>query len=524
MADEKKRRGRKPKPLSEVEEQAILAEIEELERYKRDIAEADPFWFFEPTDGGIKNREFLLRYLKDEDIPQRLDGQLDVLLSEGEIIAASGSNQSGKSSLGAIAGYIQATGQVPFALKGVFPEWKLPKKFPQRIRVVGVSANQVQNTVIPTYKQWCPREYLKKGSWSESFSSEHQQLALYKAGKEIASIEFKTNQQDVETFQGPPLDMVIYDEEPRSDIHKENLMRFVTADRLNILFCFTPTNGLTWATDLFTEDSPKIKRYQLCSVSNPKANLDALASIADEIVDYNELKMRLLGEFVSLSGLVYGKLFDQRTHVIQPFYEDLPDNKKRDYLTLFGCDPHLSTPFAGVWVLLDREGNCYVDRCYFKQVTTDEFKDDFWRISKDNNYRLGWSVADKSSDTSIMAYGGLNIFHSISRGKNALPAMRTSIKFEGSIKSGVDEIKKRLKDNKLFVVNRPENKELIQSFRNLERDTYTNEDVKGPKDRIREGKHHLHASLRYIFQYPLHWYTETLSAPDPEYFDSEVCY
>ena len=141
----------------------------------------------------------------------------------------------------------------------------------------------------------------------------------------------------------------------------------------------------------------------------------------------------------------------------------------------------------------------------------------------ESGYRHGWGIADQSSNTSIIAFGGLNIYNELRKPPNAIPALRTSVKFEGSIKAGVDVIKQYLREDpetgirKLFIVDRPENRKLIASFRTLERDTYPNEDAKGPKDKIKEGKHHLHAALRYIFQFPLCWYPAVDEVPESIY-------
>ena len=270
------------------------------------------------------------------------------------------------------------------------------------------------------------------------------------------------------------------------------------------------------------EVTESIALFKLCSVSNPKANLKALRAILDQHKnEYEVLKMRLLGEFISLSGLIYGRLFNNE-HVIPPFYELLELKKKRQYLCLLGCDPHETTNTAAVFLLVDRENNCYLDRCYWRGADTGEIKDDIAEIIRENNYRMGFSVLDKSANSSIIAFGGRNIYMELTRGKNAFPAPRESNKFTGSIHAGVDAIKKRLKLNEIskkpsfFIVDRPENKLLIQAFRSLERDTYPNEDKKGMKDRILEGKHHHHAALRYIFQFPINWYPEITQMPEPE--------
>lgn len=519
-------RKRKKKQTKAEKIAEIKAKIALTVKAMEEAQEADPFWFFEPNTGslGEKEKAFLEKYLKPEDIPNRLDGQDDVFNSIAPIRGVCGGNQSSKSTSGAIEAYIQATGEVPNSMKDTYPKEKLPTEWPQAIRVIGVDYKTLLNTLIPTYQKWAPREYLKNGIWKDSFSSSQNKLFLYKNNQIISTIEFMTNQQDVESFQGPPLNMVIYDEEPRESVRKENLLRFTTAEKFNEMFCWTPTKGLSWTYDMFMEPSSgsHIDFFKLCSVTNKKANLKVLDEIISNLADYNEIKMRLLGEFISLSGLVYGRLFDYRTHVIPPFIEQTCN--RNDYLCITGLDPHLVTPSAMVFVLVDREGNWYVDRCYSRDADTSEIKKDWHEIVKNSGYRTGWAVADKSSNSSIIAFGGRNIFRELSMGENAIPALRTSEKYEGSIKAGVDEIKKKLKDGTFFIVDRPENKELIKSFKTLERETYANEDVKGPKDRISEGRHHHHAALRYISQFPVTYYDAVYEAPEPEFFDEMVYY
>jgi len=167
-------------------------------------------------------------------------------------------------------------------------------------------------------------------------------------------------------------------------------------------------------------------------------------------------------------------------------------------------------------------GNKYVFNSYMPKdaVDTDGVKADIHRIAKDNHYRWGQTIIDKSANSDIEVLGGLNVFRELTTGKNALRGALTSEKHEGSIKAGVDEIKKHLKENpvtrrpSLFIFDVPENKQLIKSFRTLERDSYQNEDKKGMKDRIQEGKHHLHAALRYCFQYRFNWCPELTKIPE----------
>ena len=520
------------KPLKTTDKKEILKRISELDeiiesqrRTDAAIKEQDPFWFYEPSDGSISDdgRDLMREFLKEEDIPQgRLQCQKDVHTSTANIILDAGGNQGGKTVVGAVEAFIKVTGEVPNALKGVYPEGKLPKQRPQHVRVVGVDFPTFLKNLLPTYQKWVPREYLVDRSWEKSYNSEGRVLKLGKRGELYGTIEFMTNEQNVRSFQGPPRHKIIYDEEPKSDIYKENLMRFTTADRLDVLFCMTPTEGLSWVKDEIldkaeTRSGDSIECFKIPSITNKRANLDILREILDGLGSYEEIKMRLLGEFVSLSGLVYGNLFNKAIHVIEPF--DIESKKAWElYYLVRGLDPHLVKPSACVELVVDREGNKYVTGCYLKDADTQELKDDLAERVKGR--RVGWSIVDKSSDSTVKVFGDRNIYRELSQGKNAVPALLKSEKYTGSINAGVDEIKKDLKINEqtdrptLFFFDTPEVKPLIQAMQNLERETYANEDDKGKKDRIKEGKYDLHACLRYIYQRVVRWMPPVESVPE----------
>lgn len=513
--------------LTDKEREALSAQLGELVdevRQELDLIKSeDPFWYYEPSDGTIsaENREFLNRWLKPDDIPEVSQCQLDAHKSTADIIAVGGGNQSGKSTYGAIEAYIQGTGEIPYPMQGLYPKEKIIRKKPSAIRVVGVDHKVVLNTLIPTYQKWVPRSYLNKGRWRESFSSEQNKLFLYKPNtdKVVCTIEFMTNKMDVETFQGPPLDLVIYDEEPRQDIRKENLLRFTTAEKLREIYAMTPTKGLTWVKDkvfdrIEDEDGNSIETFKLPSVGNKKANLAVLTEIMKGIDVYDERRMRLLGDFISLSGFVYGRIFNRKIHVIDPF----PITK--EHIVYRGLDPHLVKPSVCVELAVDREENEYVIGVYAKDADTEEIKEELAQRAK--KYRTGWSMCDKSANSTIRVLGDRNIFKELSTGKNAIPALFTSDKFTGSINAGVDQIKKLLKPDertgkpKLYFFNTPENRLIINAMETLERDQANNEDDKGIRDKIKEGKHDTHAALRYIHQRTVRWLPEQEEVPQYE--------
>lgn len=546
--------------------------VEELDRFEQETLEmmkdfddkikvaedSDPFWFYQPTQNKVNDdqKNFLREFLRPEDIPARLDSAVDVHACDANIIGVSGGNQSSKTTTCTIEDLIKACRVIPDSLKGIYPESKLPKKKLNRIRVI---CEDYQNGILkhnlPNLMRWTPRSYLMDGRWEKSWSSERMQLTLvHPEEKQIcATIELMTNNAEVGTFQGPPIDRVRYDEEPREDIFDENLLRFVTSDHLDIAFGMTPTHGLSWVYDrLWNKDvdmtgKNSIRWFQLCSISNPKANLNTLREICKNIKKYDELKMRLLGEWISLSGLVYGTYFKRRVHVITPEklgfskgqyldchcasarYGDLsiPINELPHssdcpfllYVAFLGLDPHEVKATAAVVVAVDRDETIFVDRCYKGDKTLKEVKRDLNSILR--NYRYGFGKCDPHADSDRTAFDNVNAWKILTRGENAIPGLRKADAYKGSILAGVDIIRQMLvgRDEshpRLQIIDRPENQELIHSFRTLQRDTYANEDIRGPKDAIAEGKHDHHAALRYIMQSPLSWHP--LHAPiDKDY-------
>jgi phage terminase large subunit-like protein len=502
--------------------EAIKAQLEDVERLREMEIAKNPFYMFEPPQGKLNEvqKAFLRKWLKPEDVPEVLDGQLESLVCDADIILTAGGNQSGKSTIGAIEDFIDITKKVPYPMQEYYPKEKIPEKIPFHVRTVGVDHTQMLNTVIPAYRQWVPREFLIKGRWEDSFSAEQRVLTLKKGNKVYGTVEFMTNAMDVEKFQGPPKDKANYDEEPRQDIYKENLLRFVTAKRLRIRFRMTPTKGMTWIKseilDKEGEANSNIKCFKLPSVGNPKANLEVVEEILRKIDSYDERKMRLLGAFISLSGLVYGNLFNRQTHIIEPFPVDF-DN----YVVYRGGDPHLVKPTVFVELAVDREENAYVIGVYSANKDTAEIKAELAdRVKTRGKDAKGWRLAqtrvDKSCNSTIKALGDRNIFLELSRGQNAIPAMVSSEKFVGSINAGVDLIKQALKDKKLFFFDTPEVWQLIKAFESLEREMATNEDKKGIRDVIAESRWDQHAALRYVYQGPIRWIPEGQSAPELE--------
>lgn len=532
------------KPTTKAQIEKRIAELEARRKEAKELAHQiktdNPFWFYQPVTGDLstERRTFLETYLKREDIPQKLDSAVDVHLSEAPIRGASGGNQSSKTTLGCIEGVIKATGAVPLVFdktkpqtcKHPYPESRLKRSGPQHVRVIGEDyQNGVVRNLIPTFRKWSPKEYLLNGRWDRSYSAGEQTLRYFhpKTKELVGTVEFMSNKQDLGTFQGPPRHMLIFDEEPMQDVYKENLMRLTTAGKMDVLFTMTPTKGLSWTHDLYSEGRDKsgnhIDWYQIASVCNPHANLNVLAEIMAEITSYDERRMRLLGEFVSLSGLIYGKLFNHRTHVIPPFTTSctcgtasrshVPQCPYNIYQSYVGMDPHLSKASVAVLAVLDRDNNFIVDRCYKREADVEQYKRGIHEEFELDKRRLKNAICDVSARANHTIYSNRSIFDDLQKNPYRIPKLLPSEKFKGSIHRGVDMVKRLLQIHpisqkpKFFIMDRPENQGLIKSMRTLQRDTYANEDKQGVRDKIQEGMHDEHAAMRYITQLNLRWHS-----------------
>lgn len=516
----------------------IIAALKRIDDIDQELRNNNPFWYYQPVTGEIstERREFLHKHLNAEDVPQRLQGPLHMHLSDKPIRVASGGNQSSKSHGMVMELIMMATGKIPFCFdpNSRWFKWRLPEKRyvhekPKNVRVVGFDwENDVVKNLLPKFRDLSPRECLLNGSFDKSYVAGESTLHYSEKGKELGSVEFMSNKQDLASFGGPPRDAVGFDEEPFHEVYKENLMRMTTAKNFEVLMASTPVNGISWAYDeLYSKwltGDQNIDYFQYCSVANPYANLDSLVQIMNGL-SYEEKKMRLLGEFISLSGLVYGRLFDKSVHVIEPFQTGCNCGQTThaegcpflNFLGFLGVDPHMVKDSTAALCFIDREDNFYVDTCYKSGVNIDQFRTDIATLLAAK--RMAWSVFDPSSDSTITVFNGLNIFKLCTKNPNPFVRARKGEKYHGSIAAGVQTIKQRLEINektkrpKFFIMNRPENQLLIRSMKTLQRDAYANEDVRGQKDKIQEGVHDHHACVRYIMQNKLNWRDHVEYAP-----------
>ncbi len=496
---------------------AMLAQRKaELLELAAPLKAADPYWFYEASDGTLTDAAaaFAKKWLRPQDIPVIWQGVKNALGCTKKIVGLFGGNRAGKTIAMIIASCAKITGEVPQSLKGVFPDWRLPKKWPVYGRVYGGSTSVIEEVLVPKFKEWMPRTFWNHAGWEHTYNKQEKILRFYRRGTEfVGHIKFMSYEVEVGKTQGVDLAFAHFDEEPPQEFFEEALARFGTTN-LDIGFFMTPTNGISWLYDVLIQNPGNdVGCFTVSTLTNKYISLDSLETIMDKTDSYDARKMRLLGEFVSLSGLIYSgehKLIPD-IHVIQPF--KLPFDQ---HIVYRGMDNHLSKASYIVEEAYLSPELCHakglplnssvVVGVYFKKADTETIKADLQQRVLENKWRLGWTRYDKSLDYEQKILGDVNIIDLLKRPPNAIPAMFASEKFKGSIDAGVDEIKRGLKIDPLLKKPRryffdiPEVWVLVKSIQTLEREKATNEAKKGMKDAILEGKHDAHAAYRYITQ------------------------
>lgn len=521
--------------LEGMTEDEILLALQTLEQQEKQledkvsrISQARPFDFWKPTDGSVtdQGRKFLEKWLRPEDIPVKFQGQIDVLTSDRSIIIDSSGNQAGKTEELAVLVPILMTGELPLELKGRFPEWKLPTAWPIYGRVYGGDTDSIQEVIIPKIRERFPERYMHKDGWESTYSKSEKVLRFFRDNQTfIGQVKFMTYEQDTKKQQGASLAWILFDEEPPMDKWKEAMARFLaTKKKKPIVYIFaTPTNGLSWITRLLVPRANKLDSdvalFKRSTITNPYANYNALEELLQSLDHYEERKIRLLGEYESLNGLVFsGDAAITEDHFVKPYEKDW----NRDMI-VSGMDVHLSKPTSIVSAAIDPSEQIVVCGAYSQTADSDQVKRDMALRAIERNWRWEWTVFDKSLDYNIPSMDNINIMDKYRNDPNAIPGMVPSDKSEGIVKAGYDTIKALIRKKQLKFEDTPEVRELVDQLRLLERDRANNEDKKGMRDKINDGPLDLAAAFRYIFQRPLFWLEpHSTRQPEPEESDRYI--
>lgn len=240
--------------------------------------------------------------------------------------------------------------------------WRITKSHPWRPelneiegeirgRLVCVSfVDGLEKIILPLFKKWMPKKFLKGRSWDKSYNKYLRTLTL----EDGSFIEFMSYDQELEKFAGTSRHFVSFDEEPPKSVWEECLMRLIDTDG-DWWISMTPVEGLTWVFDLIYQPweegtRPETLVLQVSMDDNPHLVQSAKEKILRNLSTDEDKEARKEGSFLQIKGLVYKK-FDPHVHKRTGFKLD---PSMRIYTSL---DTGWRHPAAWTWHAVERSGH-----------------------------------------------------------------------------------------------------------------------------------------------------------------------
>lgn len=277
-------------------------------------------------------KEEYLRRLQEEGLRfyKPHAAQIDFHQSPAEVRLLLGSNQCGKS----------------YALRAEIA-WAVGKIHPYRENYIGpvfarhccADFQVMSSVVIPGYKALLPRKPcvingkqwpgLRGGTWESAWSAEARTIFF----ADDSLIEFKSYDQDILSYAGPPRHIIGHDEEPPQSLREENVARQATTGR-NELFAFTPLNYSQWIYTLIekgSKDGP-VGVFRMSMYDNPHIKVETIKAIEESITDPAERAARIYGEPTFVEGRVWKEYGAH--NLVEPFV--IPTHWHRTVV----IDPH----------------------------------------------------------------------------------------------------------------------------------------------------------------------------------------
>ena len=274
-----------------------------------------------------------------------------VHLSTAREVAVVGGNRSSKTDTALAELSIRMTGHIPQSLMADYPREKL--KLPIRARV---SCNSLTDTLEPIIKKklrwdqwdgadetkghwgWIPKHCLIGGTWERSYSDKNRVLSVCSdnywrspSGEKISvstisTCQFMSYDQELTSFTGTSLHLVIHDELPPSDIYREHRIR-VLDTKGQIISAFTPPDetgaqraDTAWFFDEVYEKglpgpqyNPRFQTITLMTEKNRILSITEIQELARTMTE-EQREVRLHGRFLHLAGIIYSTFTARDRH------------------------------------------------------------------------------------------------------------------------------------------------------------------------------------------------------------------
>ena len=192
-------------------------------------------------------------------------------------------------------------------------------------------------------------------------------MVRHKSGG-LSMLKFRNYAQERKAWQGPPVDLVWFDEEPPMPIYQEGLARTI-AVKGRTLMTFTPLQGYSEVVNLYLKDPEPahLSRRHTTSMTIYDAHHLTDEEREEEIRNWpeHERRARIYGEPALGSGMIYP--FSREQLAVTPF--ELQDHHLRLGAIDFGGSTETADPTACVLMAYDREADIvFVVREYIEKA------------------------------------------------------------------------------------------------------------------------------------------------------------
>lgn len=340
---------------------------------------------------------------------------------------AIGANRSGKTESCVVDCYLLCMGEHPVWSK-VFPP-------PVNVRYCGPSyEDNLRGVVLTKFKELGRDCDFERGLIDDAWSEKTKTLKFRNGSK----VNMKSFEQKLNKFGGVKLHAVYEDEHGPAEYFRENMARLVDYNGI-FVSGMTPEEGaITWERKYLSQqaDNPNIEKFNFTMIGNPHIKADAIIEMIRRINDLQVLRVKILGEFASLAGLLY-PTFDQRKHLIDDF--EVPN----DWYKMIIIDPHIKTATAIIWMAVNDEGERFIYRCAKIRGTISDIKQFILAQSSGESIKL-WLCDEAMGGVGRNIYGQESVLREMRKEPNPLPFRGTNQNSTKAFEAGVQRVRELL--------------------------------------------------------------------------------
>lgn len=385
-------------------EQTKLAnDLEELDRMDRE----ERSWIFRPVEPSDPN---------NFGVPS--NDQLGFFMSEADERWVFGGNRSGKTEV-----CVEDCDQF---CRGVHPVRSLHREAPVKVRFCAPKwRDGIENVILQKFKEITQRDKLRGGSWQKAWVEKDHKLH-YKNG---SFINFKSGEEDLNTYGGADLDACYTDEMLPEAYYRENCARLTERNGFHVCG-MTPEEGITWQDDHIGNPplGVTVDHWFFSIYGNPYLSAEGVRKFAARLKDERIRETKLYGRFAALYGLVIPQ-FDRRISVI-------PDRTLHESaFRVFCIDLHPKVPAAAMWGAWEPSGDLIIYRTIKIKQSVPKWKDTI-RAKSQGEKIQSWLGDEPDIGDGVDMRGRKSIIAEFNEGTDKLPICQVS-KGAGTFNAGI---------------------------------------------------------------------------------------